>query len=223
MATELAIAESPIGSETFGSPGPASFSTEDDRVEAWTNSLAQYLPGDELFSAKFIEGSNLRYLLRGLSKRIIQGDQHAIELLDEFIPDNTTKFLDEWESVLGIPDQCFHGEGTATDRRTAILVKLSALGIQTTADFVATALRFGVVVNVYAGKDVYDTPSLAPGVTFTTLKRARYSIVVTHTLAAGHAFPYTYPIPFGTASIIQLQCLFNNAKPANCQVIFQNV
>lgn len=71
MATELAISEESIGAESTGIPGPLSFSAEDEVVKAWTNSLARYLPGDELFSAKFIEGSNLRSLLKGLSRRII--------------------------------------------------------------------------------------------------------------------------------------------------------
>lgn len=95
--------------------------------------------------------------------------------------------------------------------------------MQTAEEFEALALRFGVSVNVYPGKDVYDTPSLAPGITFTTLKRARFSIVVTYNLEEGQAFTYTFPIPFGTASVVVLECLFNHVKPVDCQVIFQKV
>lgn len=223
MPTDSPIGLEPISSTTTAVPGPALLLGENELVLAYTDSLARYLPNDELFSAKYIKGSNLRSLLSGLSRRIIQGDQFIFELLDEYIPDNTVQFLDEWEVVLGIPDDCFSGTGTTLARRTAILVKLASLGVQTSDDFVALAAIFGLSVNVYPGLDVFNDPSLAPGLVVATERRARYTIVVTYNLDAGAAFPYVYPIPFGSDAIIVLECLFNKIKPANCIAVFQSV
>jgi uncharacterized protein YmfQ (DUF2313 family) len=221
--TEFAISEGAISETTLGIPGPSPYLPYDVTVSRYADSLALYLPGGPLFSAKFIEGSNFRALLKGLARRLVQADGYIDELLTEYLPDTTNLFLDEWEFVLGIPDSCFDGSGTATERRTAILVKLSALGVQTQADFVALAAKFGVSINVHPGIEVYNTPSLAPGISFTSEKQARFTIVVTYNLESGQAFPYIYPIPFGTSEIAVLQCLFRKVKPANVQVIFQKV
>lgn len=222
MAGEFAISEGAISETTLGTPGPAPYIPQKS-TGRYADSLAMYLPGGPLFSAKFIAGSNLRNLLRGIAGRYVQADEYVDELLKEYLPDETNLFLDEWEVVLGIPDTCFDGSGTVQERRTAILVKLSALGVQTQADFVALAAKFGVSVNVYAGTDVYNTPSLAPSFTFTSEKQARFTIVVTYNLDSGQVFPYTYPIPFGTSEIAVLQCLFQKVKPANVRVVFQKV
>lgn len=223
MTSEFAISEGAISETAEGTPGPLPYLPQEVATNKYTDSVARYLPGGRLFSAKFIAGSNLRNLLRGIAQRFIQADAYIDELLTEYLPDQTALFLDEWEFVLGIPDSCFDGGGTATDRRTAILVKLSALGVQTQADFVALAAKFGVSVNVLPGIEVYNTPALAPGINLTSEKQARFTIVVTYNLDSGQVFPYTYPIPFGTSEIAVLQCLFRKVKPANVQAIFQKV
>ena len=223
MTSEYSISEGAISEISLGTPGIPVAPLEEFLISRYADSIARYLPNDEMYSAKFISGSNLRGLLRGLGRIIRQGDDYIDELKAEFLPDQTTKFLDEWEALLGIPDTCFDNKGTTLQRRTAILVKLASLGVQTADDFVALAAMFGVSVNVYAGLDVYNEPSLAPGIDLGNPKRARYTIVVTYNLSAGEAFPYTYPIPFGTGEIAILQCLFSKIRPANCQVIFQKV
>ena len=222
------MSESPYGlipysSATLGTPGDVQVFDAETQTRRYADSFADYLPGGRMFEAKRISGTNLRKLLRGFAKEAIRADNYIQTLQDEYMPDTTTLFLDEWEFVLGIPDDCFDGTGSAADRRTAILVKLASLGVQTVDDFQALAARFGLSVNIHPGKDVYDTPSLAPGLTFANEKRARFTIVVTFNFAAGEAFTYTFPIPFGTSEVSILECLFNNVKPANCQVIFQNI
>lgn len=191
--------------------------------EQHADTLADFLPGGRLFEAKRVSGTNLRDLLLGFSNEMIRSEGYLKTFEDEYLPDETNLFLDEWEFVLGIPDTCFSGTGTAADRRTAILVKLASLGVQTVDDFVALALRFGVVVLVFPGKDVDDTPSLVPGVTFTSAKEARFSIVVSYTLTDEEVFTYTFPIPFSTGEVAILECLFNKVKPSNCQLIFKKV
>jgi len=222
MTNKSPIAVKPIGSAEKAISGPAKV-LRDEVLNLYTNSLAQYLPNDELFAAKFVKDSNLRSLLKGLALRIIQGDQYINELLEEYLPDNTNKFLDEWEFVLGIPDSCFSGQGSNLERRTAILVKLASMGIQTANDFINLASKFGLTVGVYAGEDVFNNPSIAPGVNFRDRKESRYSIVVTYDVTQGYDFTYIYPIPFGSSEISLLTCLFNKTKPANCQVIFEKV
>lgn len=108
-------------------------------------SLAAYLPGGELFQAAFIPGSNFNTLLAGLSGELLRAENYLFLYNSEFIPDETTVFIEEWESAVGIPDDCFTTTATETNevRRRNILVKLASLGVQTVGDFENLAVLLG--------------------------------------------------------------------------------
>jgi uncharacterized protein YmfQ (DUF2313 family) len=182
-------------------------------IEQYTNSLADYLPGGCLFASAHIDSSNFRKLLRGMAGELFRSNGLLKEYSEQIIPDQTVKFIEEWESALGIPDDCFMGTGTIDIRRRDVLTKLAALGIQTIPDFESLALTFGVVAEVLAGSE--------SGITFASNKVARFTIVVNLTLPA--RFTYTFPILFGDDTIVLLECLFSKLKPSNCQVLFQEV
>lgn len=182
-------------------------------ITQYTDSLAAYMPGGELFASKSIQNSNFRKLLRGLAGELFRSNGLLREYSNEILPDQTEKFISEWESAVGIPDQCFLGTGTISARRTAVLTKLSALGVQTVEDFEALAATFGVVAEVIPGLD--------SGITFNNTKTARYTIVIN--LSLPDRFTYTFPIPFGDTTIAFLECIFTKLKPSNCQVVFQEV
>ena len=63
-------------------------------------SLADYLPNGRLFEAKNINDSNFRQLLLGLSGELFTAEGYLITLENEYIPDQTTLFLDEWEQAI---------------------------------------------------------------------------------------------------------------------------
>lgn len=190
-------------------------------VEEYTDSLSSYLPGGELFEAKNIQDSNFRKLLRGMAGELYR----ANGLLREYdiLPDETIKFISEWESALGIPDDCFSGNGTIEERRRDVLVKLAASGIQTNQDFVDLAALFGVTVTVTAGVEEITFPLVFPVLMFSTNKEARFTIIVEFTAPDTSRFPLTFPILFGTDEIGLLECVFNKLKPANCNIIFRQV
>ena len=192
-------------------------------IEQYTNSLADYLPGGCLFASAHVDSSNFRKLLRGMAGELFRANGLLKEYSEQILPDQTIKFLDEWEQTLGIPDDCFSGTGTLNDRRTAILTKLAALGVQTADDFVELAAVFGITVQVLSGIDAISFPIQFPGLFFNTAREARYTIFVVFTVPAANRFPYTFPIVFGGSAIAILECLFNKVRPANCQVIFNQI
>ena len=197
------------------------FQTRD--TDAFRDSLAKYLPGGKLFTAKNIESKGLYKLLNGLAPELFNANDLLKQYSEEYLPDQTEKFLDEWERALGIPDECFDGVGDVASRRRDIIVKLSSLGVQTVDDFVTLATLFGVVVNVFPGLDVFNNPLLVPGVTFYSKAAARYTVVIAFVLEPSPAFPYEFPILFGDDLIAILECLFNRLRQANGQVIFKQV
>ncbi len=192
-------------------------------IEQYTNSLADYLPGGCLFASASVSNSNFRKLLRGMAGELFRSNGLLKEYSEQIIPDQTVKFIEEWESSLGIPDDCFSGTGTLTERRRDILVKLASLGVQTAQDFVDLATTFGITVTVGPGINEITFPLTFPVVMFSTLKDARFTIVVRFTVEAANRFPLVFPITFGSGEIAILECLFTKLKPANCNIIFQQV
>lgn len=184
--------------------------------EQHTNAIAAYLPNGPLFAAKIKAGTVFRQLLTGIAEEVLNAEAYLKELQDDFIPDTTVKFIEEWESVLGIPDDCFLATGDTDERRRDILIKLASLGVQTADDFVALAALFGIVVTVESGKAVNQPPAASD-------KEQRFTIVVTFTVEAANQFPLTFPFTFGDEVIAIVECLFSKLKPANCNVLFIQV
>jgi len=189
-------------------------------IEAYTNSLADYLPGGPLFASANVSDSNFRKLLRGMAGELFATNGLLKEYSEQIIPDQTTKFIEEWESALGIPDSCLKGDGTLTERRRDILTKLASLGVQTAQDFVDLAETFDVNVTINSGIDEIIFPLVFPVVMFNTEKEARFTIVVRFTDQAANRFPLVFPFIFGSGELAILECLFTRLKPSNCDIIF---
>ena len=190
-------------------------------LEEYTDSLAAYMPGGQLFAAKSLQDSNYRKLLRGVAGELFR----ANGLLREYdiLPDTTVKFIEEWESAVGIPDACFKGTGTINQRRRDVLVKLSALGVQTAQDFVDLAAIFGVDVTVRGGSVNGCFPLVFPIILFDTEKDARFTIIVQFTVDGANRFPLVFPFPFGDGDISLIECVFRRLKPANCDILFEQI
>ncbi len=209
-------------------------------IELQANSIADFLPPGIMFAGGKVTGTNLRSLLRGLGTELFRSEDLLKQYTEEYLPDCTVSFLDEWESALGIPDDCFTGEGTNDTRRRDILAKLASLGVQTADDFEDLALIFGVEVEVQSGVEVGNIFTLVFPVQFLfdTEKQARFTIVVTFLgedpltfplifpatfspgLANENEFPLEFPFVFGSGIIGLIKCLFTKLKPANCDIVF---
>lgn len=191
-------------------------------VNEQAESIRQYLPQVKLF-----KGATLQSLLVGLAEELFKVDRDIRLYNDEIIPTNTVKYLGEWEKAVGIPDSCFTGTGSFDERRTHVLAKLGALGVQTSQDFVDVAALFGIAVTVSSGTDSGLPPATFPltfpFTMFGGTKQDRFTIVVTYTVTAASRFPWTFPYTFGDDTLLFLECLFNKLKPANCSVIFEQV
>lgn len=190
-------------------------------IEQYADSLADYFPNGRLFISKRANDSNFRKLLRGIAYTLFDANGLLIEY--DILPDETEKFLSEWESALGIPDDCFSGTGTNNERRRDILVKLASLGIQTAQDFVDLAALFGLTVVVKGGITENSFPLTFPFIFFDTDKEARFTIVIEFFVQGSSVFPFTFPFVFGSNEQAILECLFQKLKPANCNLIFKQV
>lgn len=185
--------------------------------EEHANLFAQLLPGGKAMTAKFVPGSNLRKFIEGITieqKRIFD---LLCDFLEERDPRDTNIFIEEWESALGIPDDCIPMANTLDQRREYILLKLTSLSVQTEEDFIRLGETLGFTIR-------FGRPPGFP-----------YTFPFQFGNDAG-GFPYTFPFTFSDSTAYSiaifgdfssdpdkadvLQCLIRKLIPAYKNVTF---
>jgi len=188
--------------------------------EQHTQALADFLPSGELYIAKNVSQSNIRKWLRGLSGTFENAESLLVLWDKEMDVRYTTQLLEEWERTVGIPDDCFTTDGTIAQRRTNVLVKLAALGVQTESDFINLAALYGIGIEIWHGIDhggfIFDFPMIF----FPNARAARFTMIVRYYLEESSGFTFDFPIEFGAAILAFLQCLFAKLVPANVDIIW---
>ena len=193
-----------------------------DRNEQ-TAILANYMPNDDVFAGKINETTKLHKFLFGFSETNRRINESLEVTFDEYDFRITTDFLNEWESMLGIPDSCFPGTGTIAQRRTDVIAKFLADGTQTTDDFKAIAALYGIVINIKSGISEVDVFPFTFPIEFPDVKTARFTMIIEFVVEESLRFPLIFPIPFGDDDITKLECLFRKLAPANVDVIFRQI
>jgi len=96
------------------------------QIDNYRSFLLNLWPQGRAWNREF---ESLLYLItEGLSVEFTRLETRALELLRELDPRTTFELLSEWESMLGIPDECQSVSGTNEERLRAILLKLTQRG-----------------------------------------------------------------------------------------------
>ncbi len=195
-------------------------------IDSHEANLASYLPPGKAFAAGYLTDTNFGKFISSLAveiKRVYDGMNDLSEDYDILVTD---ELLAQWESAVGIPDNCFPGTGTDTERRLHVLIKFAKMNVQTAAEMQALAVTLGftdAIVQPYRefNPPPYDVP-FTPVQAF-AFPDSRYYIIISATNAVVDTPPYDVPFtPAGNSSTL-LECVFNIVRPANCQVIFRNL
>lgn len=190
--------------------------------EEQTKSLADFLPNGKVFGGKLQDGTTLNRLLLGLGVEIFRAENKMNELGVEHDIAETTLLIEEWESALGIPDDCFDQDGTLEERRNQVITKLTALGISTREGFEALAAQFGFVVRVGSGAEFGIFPLPFPFIFFKYPIDARFTMVVDFDKDQfPNVFALDFPIEFSSSIVNVVICLFEKLKPANVCLLFR--
>ncbi|ELN0130436.1 YmfQ family protein [Raoultella planticola] len=91
-------------------------------------------------------------VLQALAASFQRSDGEATGLLGGSFPETATIMLPEWESALGLPDDCSIGEvDTIVKRQAAIISKLISTGGQSKSYFIgiAKALGYNITIKEY--------------------------------------------------------------------------
>jgi len=89
--------------------------------------------------------TNIRKLFKGFSHEYFRAECRQLELITrEVNPCTTQELLEDWERLVGIPDECTGSFQTTEDRRNQIKQKLTSRGGLNEAFYIEIAASFGV-------------------------------------------------------------------------------
>ncbi len=182
--------------------------------------IAEFLPTGNAWDAKNDISTNLGAFLLALGVELNRIEELIQTTNRELDINFADELLSEWETSVGIPDDCF---GTSEDdetRRKQIIVKLRNVRLQTAEDFENLALVFGKVVKVTSGADHGIFPLSFPFTFFSLGKKARFTIIV-DSESNNSVFPLPFPLQFSTGVNGVIECIFTKLKPANCNILFR--
>ena len=87
-------------------------------------------------------------LLRGMAVEFCRIEDRGKELLTEFGPLTTTELLEDWEQLLGIPDECTPEDQTVAERRVQVYQKMGTLGGINAQFYIDLAESLGFTITI---------------------------------------------------------------------------
>lgn len=186
---------------------------------AYTRQLQALLPTGAAWTRS--PDATLTRLLAGLAAEFARVDARAEALLVEIDPARTYELLTDWERVLGLPDGCTPVSGTEAERRVALVQKLTSVGGQTPAFYVAMAATLGFEIEIHEFDP--DVDLYAPGL---DISGGRWRFVWrVHVLTqtdftsfhVGTSGVFDHLVVGGS---LDLECVIRRAAPAHTHVVF---
>jgi uncharacterized protein YmfQ (DUF2313 family) len=115
-------------------------------VAEYRNQLQMLLPPGAAWTRE--AEADLTGLLEALAAELARVDQRGQDLLDEADPRTTSELLTDWERLAGLPDPCSGPLATIRERRDALLAKITGMGGQSRAYFIALAESLGYTIQI---------------------------------------------------------------------------
>ena len=186
-------------------------------------SIADYLPNGDIFEAKNSTGTTLRDLLLSWAQEMIRDEQAIKELSKQHDIRQTTDLISEWESMVGIPDDCFDNTGNIEDRRRNVIIKLG-LALLTEQDYINLGLLLDVEVVIKRLQECIPFPLPFPVPFCTAAVGAKFTMIIQLPAAIGECiFPIPFPVCFSSEPKLLIECIFRKLSPANINLIFEYV
>ncbi|WP_282412253.1 putative phage tail protein [Pseudomonas sp. PS01299] len=82
-------------------------------------------------------------VLGGVAVEFSRLDARAVDLLNEMDPSSVSELVPDWESVMGLPDDCLGPNPAFEDRRLAVRRRLVEVGGQSRSYFIEIAISQG--------------------------------------------------------------------------------
>ncbi len=183
--------------------------------------LASYLPDNAIFAEKNNIDSNYRKLLNGLALEFKRLRDVINSIRSDFFPENTTEFIENWESQLNIPDECIDVSTNISERRNNVMLKLNGVNATTKEDFEAMIAAAGIDATISNAVDQASLPLTLPFLLVDS-DHAPFTIIVNLDASLEPSgLPLTLPFTLSSQAPSNIECLLKKYIPAHCQVIFR--
>jgi len=185
--------------------------------------LANYLRDDKLHEAKNQENSNLYKILVGLAEGWLDFRNNANDVVDNYNINNSLLLIEEWEQMVGIPDDIFDISGNLETRKRNVLLKLAGSKAETKQQFERIGKILGFDIEVEPAfkysRFTYKFPVL-----LLNEGSSPFVIVVNiNKSLKANGFPFTFTFKFSTNPADILKLFFNKIKPSNTIIVFRYV
>ena len=186
-------------------------------------SIADYLPNGPVFEAKNVENTTLKNLLLGWAVELISDETVIKEVSKQHDIRQTVDLIEEWESMMGIPDDCFKADGTIEERRRDVIIKLG-IALLTEQDYIDLGKLFDIEVKIARLPPCLVFPLLFPVPFCVEGKKARFTMIIELPAELDDCiFPVLFPVCFRASTKTLIECLFRKLSPANVRVIFKYI
>ena len=164
----------------------------------------------------------LTRLLAALATELARVDGRAIQLVEEADPRTVAELFADWERVTGLPDACavaFGGDQSMSQRRAALVGRLTTMGGQSSAYYVglAAALGYAITISEFSEFSVNDNVEHAlygAAWNFAWQVNAALNTVTEFTIDS------TVDDPLAAWGNALLECVINRLTPAQTTVLF---
>ena len=183
--------------------------------------LASYLPDNAIFAEKNNLDSNYRKLLNGLALEFKRLRDVINSIRSGYFPENTTEFIENWETQLNIPDECIDVSTDISERRNNVMLKLNGVNATTKEDFEAMIAAAGIDATISNAVDQASLPLTLPFLLVDS-DHAPFTIIVNLDASLEPSgLPLTLPFTLSSQAPSNIECLLKKYIPAHCQVIFR--
>lgn len=161
----------------------------------------------------------LTRLLGAWSAEFARVDGRSGTLLNEADPRYTAEMLSDWERCLGLPDTCTGPLSTVAERRAAVVARLTGIGGQSPAYYIALAasLGYSITVTEFRPHTVdHDVDSPIYGTDWAHAWQVNAALNTVRELTVDD----DVDMPLAAWGNQLLECAINRTKPAHSIVLF---
>ncbi|MCU1276556.1 MAG: Bacteriophage tail protein [bacterium] len=163
--------------------------------------------------------ATLTALLQAWADELARVDLRGDQIVDEDDVRSTFELLADWERVAGLPDSCVGAGQTTQQRRAALVQRVTSLGGQSRAYFIAVAAALGFAITIdefrpYTVEDNCEKPLYNGPWAFSWRVNSALHTVKKFTVNDSVEDPIAF------WSNVPLECVINRLKPAHTVVIF---
>ncbi len=168
------------------------------------------------------DDATLTRLLGALAAELARVDGRAQQLAEEADPRTVADLFADLERVAGLPDACaqaFGGDQTMTQRRAALVGRLTTLGGQSPAYFIGLAATLGYAITItefseHTVNDDVNHPFYGAAWNFAWQVNAALNTITEITVDS------TADDPLAAWGNALLECVINRLRPAHTTVLF---